>query len=343
MGSSLALEARFQAAGFQYYTYPLSRRINPLADIQAILYVWRLCRELRPDIVHTFDTKPSIFGRIGAVLARVPVVIGTLPGLGALYTDGYTARSIKRLVVKAAYEWMQMIVSRLSTATIFQNDDDFKQLTRRGLVPLEKARVIASSGVNTQQFHPGVVSDAVRAALRDEIAVAPDTIVFTMVSRLLRSKGVCEYAEAAKRVKAQHPHVRFLLVGAEDTDSLDRLTSAEVKSIAQNVTWLGFRRDIPAVLAISDGFVLPSYYREGTPRVLLEAAAMGQPIVTTHMPGCREVVREGENGFLVPIRDPSALAHAITRLIEDADLRADFARRSRQIAVKRFDLERVAQ
>jgi glycosyltransferase involved in cell wall biosynthesis len=164
-----------------------------------------------------------------------------------------------------------------------------------------------------------------------------------MISRLIRSKGILEFAAAAKNIKCQYPHVQFLLVGPEDNDSMDRLIPAEIEQIKQSVTWTGSRRDIPEILAISNIFVLPSAYREGIPRVLLEAASMGLPIVTTNSPGCNEVVEYGVNGYLIPVRDPDALSQAIERLVKQPELRTIFGHFSRQLALERFDLTVIAE
>lgn len=163
-----------------------------------------------------------------------------------------------------------------------------------------------------------------------------------MVSRLIRSKGVLEFMAAAQEVGARFPHVRFLLVGPSDDESVDRLNSTELTQLKQTLTCPGPRRDIPAVMAVSDIFVLPSAYREGIPRVLLEAASMGLPIVTTDSPGCNEVVEHDVNGLLVPVGNPAALSQSILHLFEQPELRQRFGQASRHRAVERFDILIIA-
>ena len=337
-GTNLFLRTAFQQAAFPYDTYRLARGVNPFADMCTLLSLYRLFWRHRPDLVHAFDTKPCVFARIAARLANVPVVVGTLPGLGSLYVnDGVTTR-----VVRAVYERLQGWASHLSDLTIFQNHEDARQFVAKRIVPEAKIAVIPGSGVHTDLLDPARVSQLEREQAQAELGVSSRVLLVTMVSRLIRSKGVMEFAVAAQTVRERHPEVAFLLVGPADEESVDRLTPTELSQLARVVTWTGARKDIPAVLAASDIFVLPSFYREGIPRVLLEAASMGLPIVTTDSPGCREVVEHGVNGFLVPPRDPDALAQAIMRLIEDPEMRERFGQESRQRAVARFDLSRIA-
>jgi lipopolysaccharide/colanic/teichoic acid biosynthesis glycosyltransferase len=225
---------------------------------------------------------------------------------------------------------------------VFQNVEDAAFFVAHGITPAGRVRVVPGSGVRTDVFDPGRVPAADRQRRRRELGIGPAEIVVTMVSRVIRSKGVPEFGAAAARVRGGHPAVRFLLVGPDDPDSRDRLTAGELRTLRDRVTWPGPTADVRVVLAITDVFVLPSAYREGVPRVLLEAAAMALPIVTTAMPGCSAVVEEGANGFLVPTGDTAALAVAVSRLVASPGLRARFGAASRQRAVERFDLQVVA-
>ena len=338
IGSEPALGERFAQAGFRYRHYRLARRVNPVADILALAGLFRIFEQECPHIVHTFDTKPCVLARLAARLAGVPVVMGTLPGLGSLYVD----HDITTRTIRTIYEKLQKLACHLSDLTIFQNHEDVQQFVARGIVPASKLTVIPGSGVRTDLFDPEKVSQSERERARVKLDIPSDALLVTMVSRLIRSKGILEFAEAARMVKYHHDKVHFLLVGPDDRDSVDRLGPNELEGLSQSVTWLGERRDVPIILALTDVFALPSFYREGIPRVLLEAASMGLPIVTTDSPGCSEAVEHGVNGFLVPARDPDALAQAIMRLIEDPEMRERFGRESRQRAVARFDLSTIA-
>ncbi|HEY6073761.1 MAG TPA: glycosyltransferase family 4 protein, partial [Anaerolineales bacterium] len=329
LGSSPSLQSAFSRAGVEYRTYALSRRANPFLDFLSLLQLWIIFRRLRPSVVHAYDTKPTVLARIAARLAGVPVVIGTLPGLGSLYTQD----NLINRVLKMVYQVLQRTACRLSDLTIFQNEDDARQMVAEGIVLRDRTTIIAGSGVSTDRFSQRQVPEGTRSALRNELGIGDREIIISMVSRVIRSKGVLEFMAAARSIREGRGDVRFLLIGPEDPDSLDRLTAPEVQQLKQAVSWPGARQDIPAVLAISDVFVLPSVYREGIPRVLLEALSMGLPVITTDSPGCREAVEVGQNGFLIPPGDAAELARLISRLVEDSELRESFGCFSRRLAV----------
>ncbi len=339
LGTLPTLHARFAEAGFAYHPYILHRRVHPLLDLYSIGQLVALFRRLKPQVVHTFDAKPSVWGRLAARLAGVPVIVGTLAGLGALYArDDRSSRLTRRI-----YEPLQKVASHFSELTIFQNQADLQRFTRAGIVTAEKALVIPGSGVASEVFAPAKVSEAARQQLRSELGLAPDSLVVTMVARLIHAKGVCEFAAAAQRLASRFPKARFLLVGPLDEASEDRLSPAELRDLQQHVLWPGPRRDIPTVLAISSMFVLPSTFPEGIPRVLMEAASMGLPIITTDSPGCNDVVEAGVNGLFVPARDSEALSTAIGQLLEQPALRQQFGQVARQRVCQRFDLGIIAQ
>jgi len=339
VGSSESLHDKFIGEGFDYCSYHLSRKANPFLDLLTVGQMMFMLRKLEPQIVHTFDTKPGVLVRLAARLAGVPVVIGTLPGLGSLYaSNGLMTR-----LIRFVYERLQKLACSVSDLTVFQNHVDARQFVAAGVVSQEKSTVILGSGVATDLYAPARVSEKEREQLRSELGVQPDAIVVCMVARVIRSKGVLDYMAAAQEVRARYPNVHFLLVGADDHESLDRLSPEELSQLGKSLTWPGPRRDIPAILALTNIFVFPSAYREGIPRVLLEAASMGLPIVTTDSPGCNEVVKNGMNGYVVPVHDPRALSRAILRLVEKPELRRRFGRLSRRRAVERFDISVVAE
>jgi len=337
-GTATDLEPRFREASFGYDFYPLGRGANPLSDLRAFISLVRVCKERRPDVIHTFDTKPCVFGRLAARVAKVPVIVGTIPGLGTLYVK----KDIVTRLVRFVYERLQKSACAVADITVFQNGEDRKEFIGRGLIHPRKATVIPGSGVKTDRFVRSEVVATMSAKLRRELGIARDAVVVTMVSRLIRSKGVMEYAAAAEELKEDCPQARFILVGSYDSDSADPLSPSELKWVAERVQCLGKRTDIPVILAASDVFALPSFYREGIPRSLLEAASMSLPLITTDWPGCNEVVRDGVNGFMVPTREVESLARAVRRLVVDSALRERFGRASRKLAVSRFDLSVIA-
>ena len=338
LGSRPALRAKFAAEGFAYGSYQLRRGVNPLADLLTLGQLAGTLWRLKPQIVHAFDTKPGIWGCLAARLAGVPVIIATVTGLGSLYVR----KTWRIWGLRMAHHALQKLACRLSDMVIFQNHEDAEHFVAAGLVPDEKVTVVPGSGVATDTFDPARVSAQARGRVRAELGIGHDEVVVAMISRVIRSKGVPEFLAAARTVCRGHPRVRFLLVGPEDEGNPDRLGRDELADLRRTVAWAGARHDIPAVLAISDVFVLPSAYREGVPRVLLEAAAMGLPLVTTDSPGCHSVVEHGVNGFLVPVQDVGALSRAIARLISAPELRGQFGRASRHRAVTRFDVSVVA-
>jgi len=338
VGSSRNLKNEFSKAGFKFYLYTLHRGTNVFVDIYTILYLMRLFCLLKPDIVHTFDTKPGVLGRIAAKLVGVPVVIGTLPGLGGLYTNNSLSSRVKRKI----YQPMQTLACRISDLTIFQNRDDLRQFVLAKIVQRKKSQIIYGSGVNTTFFDPDTITRQQHQSIRDEFGVPSDGLLITMITRLIRSKGVKEFSIAAGLVKNRYPNVIFLLVGPRDRDSGDSLADNELAYVKNHIYWAGARSDIVTILAASDFLVLPSFYREGIPRVLLEAASMRLPIITTNSPGCREVVEDGENGFLIPARNVEALADAIEALVKDKNLRHKYGLVSRKRVIQRFDLSVIA-
>lgn len=338
VGTNKALSEKFKSEGFEYQVYNLGRGVNPIQDLIAFGQLIYIFRKIKPLIVHTFDTKPGVWARLAARLAGVPVVIGTLPGLGSLYG----ADSLFRRIIRSIYQLLQFLASKYSDLTIFQNEDDVRQFIEAGIVDENKTKVVLGSGISTKIFDKTRFSDRKNNDLKIEFGIKKSEIVVTMVSRIIRSKGVFEFVEAAKMVRSQNQNVRFLLIGSEDLDSLDQLNSQELVMLKESVIWPGSRQDIPSILAASDIFILPTALREGIPRVLLEAAAVGLPIITTDTPGCKEVVENGVNGFLVSLRDPAAFSQAVIRLVEDQKLRISFGKKSRQRAVEKFDISVIS-
>jgi glycosyltransferase involved in cell wall biosynthesis len=339
LGSNRQLAPSFKKADIGYSTYDMNRGTNPLADILMLRRLTRIISSHRVDIVHTFDTKPCVWGRLAAWRSHTPIIIGTLPGLGVLYSQG----GLRTRVLRSIYQPLQKLACTLSDMTIFQNSHDAEQFIQDGVVDREKTTILPGSGLDTQFFSLQRFSPEHKREIRASLNLDENQVVITMVSRLIRSKGVLEFASAAQFIRKQYHQAVFLLIGADDHESQDVLTPREREGLTTAVNYLGKRNDIPELLAISDIFVLPTYYREGIPRVLLEAASMELPIVATTSPGCTEITKEGINGFLVPVRDHDALGRAIATLIADPSLRKRFGQESRFLAVSQFEVSTVAE
>lgn len=262
----------------------------------------RVIKEKQPDIVFSYTIKPVIYGSLAAKSNRVPHICAMVPGLGRVYASGGMKAKAIRLITKFLYKR----AFAACDTVIFQNKDDIQELVSQHYLPEEKTALVNGSGVNMDRF------------ARTEL---PDRPVFLMVSRIIREKGVMEYCEAARAVKEEHPEVRFVLLGGFDS-SIGALKKEDIQSYLDDgsIEFPGEVKDPVSYYQQSSVFVLPSYYREGLPRTILEAMSCGRATITTDWPGCREPVVNGENGYLVPIRDAKALAEKMKNLVEDQDL-----------------------
>ena len=322
--------AELEACGIRHRALASSTRsFAPLADLRAARELWRVLREERPDVLHTHNPKPGLYGRIVGRLTGVPIVVNTVHGLYAAPDDPLP----KRALVYA----LEAVAARFSHAELVQNPEDLALLRRFRISP--KAQLLGN-GVDLVRFDPARVSAAQRVALRAELGVRDDQVLIGTVGRLVREKGYPELFEAMRMLDAG----LFVLVcvGGDDPEKADSLAPDLVDAArASGVRFLGHRDDVDDLLGAFDGFVLASH-REGFPRAAMEAAAMGLPIVATDIRGCREVVEQDVNGALVPVRDPAAIAAALTRLA-DPQRRERYGRASRAIAATRFDERAVVQ
>lgn len=318
LGLSLGL------ADDRFHDIPVKRTgTNPLADLRAIVAMWRLMRTLRPDLTLPYTIKPVIYGSLAAWLAGVPRRFALITGLGYAFTGERTG-SIRRLV-DVLY---RVALSRVQKV-LFQNPDDECLFRSSGILPTDIPSIVVNgSGID-------LVSYAFQST---QVTQDP---VYLMIGRLMGDKGVREYANAARRVKAQFPRVRFQLAGWIDSNP-DAIAQAELDAwvSAGTIEFLGRLGDVRPAIAASSVYVLPSY-REGTPRTVLEAMAMGRPVITTDAPGCRETVVDGENGYLVAVGSVDALVEAMRRFIDNPDLVSAMGRCSRRIAEDKYDVHKV--
>jgi glycosyltransferase involved in cell wall biosynthesis len=317
--------AQIEASGLRFHAIPLARGgRDPLAELRLLAACFRLIRRLRPDLVHHVSMKPVIWGGLASRLLGVPAAVHAITGLGYLFIREGAAAAAQRAVLKRLFRFA---LDHPNARAIFQNPDDRALFLDARLVAPERTAMIAGCGVNLREF-----------------AAAPEPAGDTVVmfpARLIGDKGVNEFIAAARRLKADGVAARFVLVGRTDPENPTDAGEATVRAwVAEGVVeWWGYATDMPATLAKAHIVCLPSY-REGLPRGLIEAAATARAIVTTDVPGCRDVVRDGENGLLVPVRDAAATAAAIRRLIEDAGLRRRLAARGRAIAEAEFSVEK---
>jgi glycosyltransferase involved in cell wall biosynthesis len=310
-----------------------TRAMAPLEDVRAMTELATALRRIRPSIVHTHTPKPSIYGRLVARLARVPVVVNTVHGLYALPEDPWP----KRLAVYG----VERFAAACSDAELVASPEDLRTLSRLR-VPAERLVLLdAGLGIDLERFAPEATTAADRAAARRELgATAADDVVVGVVARLVREKGYLELFDATARLRRRHPQIRVAAIGPDEPDKHDALTEADCRAARGiGVRFLGARDDVPRLYAGMDILVLASH-REGFPLTPMEAAAMGVPVVATDIRGCRQVVDDGATGLLVPVRDPVALAAAVERLVTDPAERRRMGAAARRKAQENFDQRR---
>lgn len=313
-----------RALGCEVKCLPLrSHGLNPLSDALLAFEYFRLLRHFRPKAYLSFTAKPNIYGAVAAWALGIPAFCN-VAGLGS----GFTTNGWLRPFLKLLYR----VSLRKAQAVFFQNAEDLKEFVESGLVEMERARLLPGSGVDLSRFVPSSVAPVDGGAIRA-----------LFVGRLLREKGVQEFARALACLRRQGVPVKGSLLGPLDLRNPRSVSKQEIDNWESEglVEYLGRAEDVRAALGDCDVVVLPSYYKEGTPRALLEAAAVGRPLITTTIPGCKDLVVDGVNGYLVPPRDVSALADALRRFatLSTAD-RKRMGGESRRMVENRYD-ERI--
>ena len=316
------------AIGVSFVRIPMARAgLNPLEDVRTLGALVAAFRKHKPDVVLCYTMKPIIYGLLAARLTGVKQRHALITGLGYIFSDD--ANSPRLRLIRRIVTWMYRVALQGGGRVFVYNEADADDVRSRRMVS-DLARIVSV---------PGSGIDFDRFAASDLPTGDP---VFLMVARLLREKGVFEFIEAARSLRSQYPKARFRILGPIDPSPL-AVSRNEIDRWAAEgaVDYLGETADVRPYLAACTVFVLPSYYREGIPRSILEAMATGRAIITADTPGCRDTVADGENGLVVPPRDPSRLAAAMKRLIEDPALAARMGRRSLEIAHDRFDARAV--
>ncbi|WP_244552428.1 glycosyltransferase family 4 protein [Allosphingosinicella indica] len=298
------------------------RGTSVTADLDLLRRYRKVLREVRPAAFLAYTIKPNIYGSIAARMLDIPV-INNIAGLG----DTFIGNTWLNRLVRGLY---RLALSR-SPVIFFQNPDDRALFLSRKIVRDAQTRLLPGSGVDLDRFSPPAATGRQDGA-----------VTFLMVARLLRSKGVADFVEAGRMVRTKHPHTQFQLLGLVQ-DGKDAIPRAEIDHWVNEgaITFLGGADDVRPFIAAADCIVLPTYYPEGTPRSLLEAAAMGRPLIASDMPGCREIVEDGRNGFRFPARDVCALAERMTTIAEMSSVeRAAMGAKSRRKVETQFD-ERI--
>ncbi|MCG3772525.1 MAG: N,N'-diacetylbacillosaminyl-diphospho-undecaprenol alpha-1,3-N-acetylgalactosaminyltransferase [Nitrosomonadaceae bacterium] len=319
---------RIQQEGFRLIPIMMQREgRNPLRELLTVLELVRVYRRVCPQVVQHVAMKPVLYGSFAAWVTNIPFVINVFGGLGYAFTDRPQEASDLRFILQRGLRWA-IALSR--SVVVVQNPDDRNVLVREHIAPSSQVRLIAGSGVDVQRFVP-------------VDPPAGDPIVM-LAGRMLWDKGVGEFVAAVVRLKERNVRARFVLVGRCDQGNPTAIAEAQIRRWAQDhgIEWWGHREDIPEVIGRATLVVLPSY-REGLPKVLLEAAACGKAVIATDVPGCRDVVQHQKTGLLVPARDPVALADAIARLLGNHELRIAMGASGREFVVREHSQEKIGQ
>jgi glycosyltransferase involved in cell wall biosynthesis len=328
-------QPEFDDSPFDYHQYSISRSFSPLGFRKSVRSLRDVIRRDAPDLVHAVNTIPCLVAPHAVRGTGVPCV-RTVTGLGSLFS----ADSLLYRAMQAVFRLQHRRIRNVCESTIFQNPEDRDYFVENGLSPADKVGLIFGSGIDVDGLALQRSSPKVLDELRTELNLHGKTVV-TMVSRLMKVKGVDEFAETAAAVRRQRPDTAFLLIGPAVTNG-PMAVSASILDGNADVQWLGLRHDIPDLLAVSDVFALPTYLREGIPRVLFEAGALKLPLITTDTPGCRETVLDGENGFLIEPQSANALTEAVLTLLESPERRREMGQRSYELMKQRFELTIVS-
>ena len=316
-----------EKAGIEVLSVSIERSsLGLLSNIKLLQLLIKLFKNIRPDIVHNVAQKPVLIGSVAAKLAGIPLVVNALGGMGYIFISSEPKARILKALITFIY---RRLFNLKGMRLILQNRDDFAFFREQIKVQPERLHLVRGAGVNTDDFTQLPFPDFQKVRV-------------TLVARMLKDKGIREFIEAAKLLIPSYPHAEFCLVGSVDLKNPNSFSTAELHQLCQQsgVVWNGERSDILNVWRDSHISVLPSY-REGLPKSLLESAAVGRPIVTTDVPGCREVVEESKNGYLVPLYDTKILTERISSLLDSPELCMKMGQRSREMAENAFSSYKV--
>ena len=314
---------KFSELGIRYRSIPVERNgTNPVRDLKTLRAIHKLLKEEKPDRIFAYQAKTVIYGGIAAGLCHIQHFYPLIAGVGSVFLGSGLKSAIVRSILIAEYK---LALSR-AHRVFFQNRDDLGVFTTHHIIREDKTVMLNGSGVNVTSFVPKPL---------------PEQKTFLCISRLIRDKGVCEYLDAARKLHNLHPEVKCVLVGPFDTNPT-AITPEELVPYEADgsIEYVGAQSDVRPFLYNCTAYILPSYH-EGTPKTVLEAMACGRPVITTDAPGCRETVTDGDNGYLVPVRDVDTIVDAMEKIISDDSLTKQMAKRARKIAEEKYDVRKV--
>ena len=317
-----AVKRELARSGIDFRVLPMERAgTNPIADLRLLLsYIWLMLQE-RPQLVLAYTQKPIVYGGLASRIANVPRYFALMSGLGHVFSPGSTASPIVRNTLKHLYR----MAVRWARAIFVFNADDRRDMLELGIIKRDQSVIqVPGSGVDVSKFA--------------QMRLPGGAPSFLMIARLLRNKGIIEFLEAARTVSDKHPDCRFSILGHLDEENPEGISAADIERFEREypVRFIPGTSDVRHYLADASVFVLPSYYREGLPRTILEAMATGRGVITTDQPGCRDPIEDGRNGIIVEPRSAEALAAAMEKLADNPDLISAMGQRSRDIAVEKY-------
>lgn len=310
---------QFNDMGFEYHDITMNAKgTHPIEDLKLTMSLYKLYKKIKPDVILHYTIKPNVYGTIAASLLKIPT-INNIAGLGTLFVK----ENIVTLIAKKLYKYSQARASHI----FFQNKDDKELFLNEDLLKEEQCSVLPGSGIDTTKYLPRKKEKK-------------DKVFFLLIARMLWEKGLGEYVEAAREIKKRHSHCEFQLLGFLDVENRSAISRDQMTEWVENgfVNYLGVTDDVPSYIAQADCIVLPSFYREGTPRTLLESASMAKPIITTDNVGCRDVVDDGVNGYICQPRSAEDLASKIEMFLELNDEAINtMGQKSREKMIKEYD------
>ena len=330
--------SKLEAIGARCLPIAMNRFITPFQDLKLLFQLYKVFKSEKFDLAHNMTIKPNIFGTVAAKLAGIPRIVCLVSGIGYVFSDDFD--SIKNKIIRVIAIFLYRVALSISHKTWFQNQDDLDFFVRHKIITPAKGIVIRSGGININEFSPSSVNSEILERLRTELHLDVDYKCVVMVAaRLIWSKGVREFIEASNLLKSAYPDWIFLMVCPQDPGSPDSVPKEYIDTHrSDNLIVIDyFRDDIKNLIALADIMVLVSYYREGVPRTLLEGLSMSKPIIASNSVGCKEVVEEERNGFLVPVKNSQKLVEKLKLLMDDENKRQLFGKHSREIAKKYFD------
>jgi glycosyltransferase involved in cell wall biosynthesis len=318
-------KSKFEKHNIEYRQLYVERNgINPLKDLKTFRSLYKFMKMEKPDKVFAYQAKTVVYGSIAAKLNGISEVYPLIAGLGSIFRG----EGFKNRIVKAIMKIEYWAACKCSKKVFFQNHDDKNEFTQNGLISDKKTIIINGSGVDLEKFTPTQL---------------PETPAFLFIGRLIKDKGIMEYLEACKEVKAENPNIRCLLVGPFDSNP-SALKPDELNPYIESgvIEYFGEQSDVRPYISLCSTYLLPSYH-EGTPKTVLEAMAMGRSIITSDAPGCRETVIEGQNGYLVKVKDIQGLKNKMNYLISNEEINQEMGKKSVQMAREKYDVKIINQ